>query len=199
MTESQDQPNPAPETPGPEDRIAALEAEVAQLKDQHLRALAEAENIRRRGQREKDDAVRFAASGLARDLLASADNLRRALDSVPATQVQEGLAKTLIDGVAATERELLGAFEKHNIKRIHPLDEKFDHNLHQAMFEVEHSGKPAGTVVQVLQPGYVLHERLLRPAMVGVAKGNPEAPAPDAETVAQKEQKDPYQRIDTKA
>jgi molecular chaperone GrpE len=197
MTDTQDQPSPAAET-GDEDRIAALEAEVAQLKDQHLRALAEAENIRRRGQREREDAVRFAASGLARDLMASADNLRRALDSVPVSQIQEGLVKTLIEGVAATERELLGAFEKHGIKKIHPLDEKFDHNLHQAMFELENTGKQAGTVVQVLQPGYVQHERLLRPAMVGVAKG-PVAEAPEAEDEAAKEQKEPYQRIDTKA
>lgn len=166
-----------PEAAGEDDpaaRIAALEAEVAALKDQHLRALAEVENVRRRSTKEREDAVRYAAAGVARDLLSVADNLRRAQESVPDAEGQSDVVKTLIEGVAATERELLASFERNAIKQVSPLDQKFDHNFHQAIFEVENTGKPAGTVVQVLQPGYVLHDRLLRPAMVGVAKGGAE-------------------------
>jgi molecular chaperone GrpE len=174
-------------------REAELQAEVAKLKDQLLRALAEQENIRRRAQREREDAVKYAAQKFAGDLLSAADNLRRALDSAPATAAQDELTRTLLAGVAATERELLGAFEKHGIRRIDPAGEKFDHNLHQAMFELENTGKPAGTIVQVLQPGYVLQDRLLRAAMVGVAKGN----APAAEPEKPGDKPDGYQRIDT--
>ena len=152
-------------------RIEALQAEVNQHKDAHLRALAETENLRRRMARERDDAVRYASSGFARDLVPVADNLRRALQSVPEAEAASDAMKNLVEGVAATERELLSVFEKHNIKRIDPLDQKFDHNFHQAMFEVENTGKPAGTIVQVLQAGYVQYDRLLRAAMVGVAKG----------------------------
>ncbi|HEX3882642.1 MAG TPA: nucleotide exchange factor GrpE [Stellaceae bacterium] len=155
----------------PEARIAALEAEVAEHKDRALRALAEAENVRRRTERERADALKFAISGFARDLLGAADNLRRALDSMPAEEAKDDKIRGLLEGVAATERELLAAFERNGLKRIDPKGEKFDHNLHQAIFEAENSGQPAGTVVEVLQPGYVLNDRLLRPAMVGVAKG----------------------------
>jgi molecular chaperone GrpE len=153
------------------DRIAELEDELAKTKDQLLRALAEQENIRRRAQRDKEDSVRYAAANFAKDLISTPDNLRRALDSVKAEELTDELGRTLLTGVAATERALLGTFERHGIRQIAPLGEKFDHNLHQALFEVENTGKPAGTVVQVLAPGYVLHDRLLRAAMVGVAKG----------------------------
>jgi molecular chaperone GrpE len=135
--------------------------------------MAEVENIRRRAQREREDAVKYAATNVARDLLSTADNLRRALSSVNEAQLADESTKSLLTGVAATERELLAAFEKNGIKRLDPKGERFDHNFHQAIFEVENTGKPAGTVVEVLQPGYVLHDRLLRPAMVGVAKGGP--------------------------
>jgi len=158
-------------------RIAELEDQVAQLRDQALRALAEAENVRRRTDREKEQTRLYAAGNLAKDLLNAVDNLRRALDAAPADR--EGLddtVKNLIVGVEMTEREVLTAFEKAGIKKIEPLGERFDPNLHQAMFEVENTGKPAGTVVQLLAPGYVIHDRLLRAAMVGVAKGGP-APA----------------------
>jgi molecular chaperone GrpE len=164
-------PEAAIEPDTPEARIAALEAEVADHKDRALRALAEAENVRRRTERERADALKFAISGFARDLLGAADNLRRALDSMPADEIKDDKVRSLLEGVAATERELLGAFERNGLKRIEPKGEKFDHNLHQAIFEAENSGQPAGTVVEVLQPGYVLNDRLLRPAMVGVAKG----------------------------
>jgi len=156
-------------------RIAELENEVAAQKDQHLRALAEVENVRRRGAKEREDAVRYAATGVARDLLSVADNLRRAIESVPDVEGQSEITKTLLEGVAATEKELLSAFERNGIKQVAALDQKFDHNLHQAIFEVETTGKPPGTIVQVLQAGYVLNDRLLRPAMVGVAKGGAEA------------------------
>ena len=162
----------------PEARIAALEAELAESKDRLLRALAEAENTRRRADRERADTQKFAVSGFARDLLGVADNLRRALDSLPPAEAKDDKTRGLLEGVAATERELLGAFERHGLRRIDPKGEKFDHNFHQAIFEAENSGQPAGTVVEVLQPGYVLHDRLLRPAMVGVAKGAPPSTSP---------------------
>lgn len=155
-----------------EDRVAALETEIGQLKDQLLRALAETENTRRRLQRERDDAHKYAVSGFARDMLSVADNLRRALDAIPAEAIREDEAlKALADGVKLTEDELRAAFKRHGIEKIDPQGEKFDHNFHQAMLQVENSGHPAGTVAQVLAPGYTLHGRLLRPAMVGVAKG----------------------------
>jgi molecular chaperone GrpE len=158
-----------------EDRLAATEAELAETKDRLLRALAETENVRRRMQRERDDAQKFGAGAFAKDLLSPVDNLRRALDAMPESELSDPRAKSLRDGVAATERELLAAFERHGLKRIDPKGELFDHNFHQAVFEAERPDVPAGTIVEVLQPGYVLHDRLLRPAMVGIAKGGARA------------------------
>ncbi|MSO76979.1 MAG: nucleotide exchange factor GrpE [Alphaproteobacteria bacterium] len=156
------------------ERLAALEQQVAELKDAHLRALAEGENIRRRGQRERDEAVRYGAAGLGRDLLPVADNLRRAIDALPLEARQgEGPLANLAAGVEMVERELLKAFETHRIQRIDPKGEKFDHGRHQALFEVDAAAVPPGHVAEVLQVGYVLHDRLLRPAMVGVAKTGP--------------------------
>lgn len=158
-----------------EEAVPESQAEIARLKDQLLRALAEVENTRRRGEREREDTARYAISGFARDILTVADNLRRALDNIPAeARADDELLNTLAQGVEATEREMLAAFERHGIRKIEPLNEKFDHNFHQAMFEVPNTGKPAGTVVEVMQPGYVLNGRLLRPALVGVAKGEPD-------------------------
>jgi molecular chaperone GrpE len=162
----------------PEGRVAVLEAELAEHKDRLLRALAEAENTRRRAQRERDDATRYAISGFAKELLSAADNLRRALDSLPEAEVGDERTRSLLAGVAATERELLSVFERHGIRRIDPMGERFDHNLHQAIFEVEHGDRPPGTIIEVLQPGYLLHDRLLRPAMVGVAKPPAKPAAP---------------------
>jgi molecular chaperone GrpE len=159
------------EPASPEERVAAVEAELADTRDRLLRALAETENVRRRFQRERDDAQKYAVSGFAKDLLSAADNLRRALDAMPEAEIPDQRTRSLLDGVAATERELLAAFERHGLVRIDPMGEPFDHNFHQAIFEAERPDLPAGTVVEVLQPGYVLHDRLLRPAMVGVAKG----------------------------
>lgn len=158
------------------DLAAELEkarAEAASLKDQLLRALAETENTRRRVQRDREDSAKFAAAPLAKEILPVADNLARALAAVPEEALAKDEAlKNLVDGIAATERQLQSALERHNIKRIDPEGEKFDSHQHQAMFEVPGSDKPGGTVVQVLQPGYILHDRLLRPALVGVAKSD---------------------------
>lgn len=156
------------------DRVAKLEAEVAGLKDQLLRQMAEVENTRRRAQRDREDASKFAVSSFAKELVTVADNLRRALDAVPAEgREKDEMLKGLAVGVEATERQLFAAFDRAGIKKIDPTGELFDPNFHQVMFEIEHTGKPAGTVVQVLQPGYTIHGRLLREAMVGVAKGGP--------------------------
>jgi len=164
---------PAVDTHEHGDPVAKLEADLAEFRDKHLRALAEIENVRRRGEKEKADALKYAATNFAKDILAVADNLRRAIDAVPDEAAEsDGAIKTLIEGVQLTERELLAIFERHGIKPIAADGEKFDHNLHQAMFEVPDTGKPAGTVVQVLQTGYTINDRLLRPAMVGVAKND---------------------------
>jgi molecular chaperone GrpE len=153
---------------GSVDEVAALRSELAALNDRLLRALAEQENIRRRLARESDDAVRHAASAVAFDLLPALDNLGRALNSVPADR--EG-ADPLLVGVAATEAALLDALKRHGIRRIEPAEgEAFDPHVHQAMMEVPDSGQPPGTVARLLQPGYVHHHRLLRPALVGVAR-----------------------------
>ena len=153
-------------------RIAELEAEAQALRDERLRALAEVENMRRRGERERSEASRYGATGLARDLLGVADNLRRALES--------GAGEGLMEGVEMVERELGAAFARHHIARIEAEGERFDHNRHQAMFEVETADAEPGTVVQVVQEGYLLHDRLLRPAMVGVAKAPAAAEAEPA-------------------
>ncbi|HUA53101.1 MAG TPA: nucleotide exchange factor GrpE [Candidatus Sulfotelmatobacter sp.] len=168
MTASQDPGGPA--DGDATQRLEALEADNAQLRDQLLRALADTENLRRRGEREREDTSKYAVATLARDILSVADNLRRALDALPADQAPDDATRNLLTGIEATERELLGIFERRGIKRIEPMGERFDPNFHQAMFEVANTGQPPGTVVQVLQPGYVIFDRLLRPALVGVAK-----------------------------
>jgi molecular chaperone GrpE len=157
--------------------VAALETELAEAKDRLLRALAETENVRRRAQREREETAKYAVAGFAKELLAVADNLRRALDSLPEAEARDERTRSLLAGVEATERELLRVFERHGIRRIDPKRERFDHNFHEAVFEAERPGNSAGTIIEVLQPGYVLHDRLLRPAMVGVAK-DPESPEP---------------------
>ena len=153
-----------------EDDVPRLQAELDDTNDRLLRAVAETENLRRRAVREREDAGKYAISAFARDMLPVIDNLRRALDSLPDEQRQDETLAGLISGVEITERELLTAFERHGIRRLEPLGEKFDHNFHQAMFHIESSDKPDGTIVEVVQAGYVIADRLLRPAMVGVAK-----------------------------
>ena len=162
----------ARQTPDLSGRIAELEAEVRKLKDQALRAMAEAENTRRRAQREIEENNKYAVSNIAREVLPIADNLRRALDGISeeARKADERLDK-FATGVELTEREFLATLERHHIKRIDALGKPFDHNLHQAVMQVEAPDRAAGTVVQVLQSGFTIHDRLLRPAMVAVAKG----------------------------
>lgn len=166
---------PADAVPAPVDRVAELEAELARMKDHMLRAMAETDNIRKRGAKEREDASKFAVSGFARDMLDIADNFRRALESIPAEVRSDNnpLFKTLIEGLEATERVLLKTLEKHGIRKIEPLGEPFDPNFHEVMFEAPVPGKPAGVVIQLVDPGFVLHDRLLRPARVGIAKGDP--------------------------
>jgi molecular chaperone GrpE len=152
-------------------RVAELEAEAGKLKDQLLRALAELENTRRRAERDRQEAAKYAAVPLARDLLGVADNLRRALENAPeSAQGQEDALKQFLSGVEMTEKELQDAFAKHGIERLDPKGEKFDPHWHEAMFEVPTNDAEPGTVVQVVQSGYRLDERLLRPARVGVAR-----------------------------
>ncbi|WP_029029739.1 nucleotide exchange factor GrpE [Salinarimonas rosea] len=161
---------------GPESRVAELEAERDALKDKLLRALADVENIRRRAEREVADARIYAKTNFARDMLSVADNVRRALESLgDAREGLEGPAKTLVEGIELTERDLLHTLERHGVKKLDPVGDKFDPNLHQAMFEIPDESVPSGTVVQVVQTGYVIGERCLRPAMVGVSKGGPKA------------------------
>lgn len=149
----------------------ALQEEVSSLKDKLLRAVADLENDRKRFEREKEDALKFSITGFARDLLAVQDNLARALENVDEKELDGSpLLKTIHEGVSMTESELSKAFSKHGIEVINPQGEKFDHNWHQAMFEVTETEEEEGTVVNVMQVGYKLHDRLLRPAMVGVAK-----------------------------
>ncbi len=184
----------------PAEQVAVLETEVADLKDKLLRALAEAENVRRRTEREKLDAFKYAITGFARELLTVADNLRRALESVPEEGRKENeVMENLILGVEMTEREMLNAFERAGIELIEAKGKRFDHNLHQAMFEVEDKSVPAGTVVQEMETGYMLNGRLLRPAKVGVSKGGPKAKseaaaAPEAAETPAKGQAAAYEK-----
>jgi molecular chaperone GrpE len=158
----------------PAQESAALAKEVTDLRDKLLRTLAEMENLRRRTEREVADSRTYAITGFARDLVGVADNIRRALDAAADSGVVlEGPAKALVDGVELTERELLKVLDKNGVKKFDPQGQKFDPNLHQAMFEVPDARVPSGSVVQVIQPGYMIGDRVLRPAMVGVSKGGP--------------------------
>lgn len=167
----------------PAARIAELEAEVAKLKNDVLYAKADTENTRRRLEQQAEDRGKYAVTNIAKDVLSVADNLRRALDSVPpaAREADESLA-ALVTGVEMTERELLNAFERYGIKPVVAQGERFDPNFHQAMMEIEDASQIEGTVVMVMQAGYTLHDRLLRPAMVGVAKGGPKAGGGNVDT-----------------
>lgn len=186
QTTEQGAETPAPENPAPVDtvspevRIAELEAELAKLKSEVLYARADTENVRRRLEQQAEDRGKFAVSNFAKDVLSVADNLRRALDAVPPT-AREGndIANTLTVGVELTEREMLATMERYGIRLIQAMGERFDPNLHQAMMEMEDANHPEGTVVMVMQQGYQLHERLLRPALVAVSKGGQKVPPGD--------------------
>lgn len=163
--------------------LDALRAENTDLKDRLLRAAAEMENLRRRTERDKADTSKYAISSFARDVLSIGDNLRRAIEHVSAEAAEKDPAlKTFLEGVEMTERELLNVMERHGIQRIDPKGERFDPNQHQAMYEVEDKDVAEGTVVDVLQPGYVINDRMLRPALVGVSRGGAKAPKPQPKT-----------------
>ena len=164
----QDSGAAADPAPGPDPVAVATE-----LRDRLLRSLADMENLRKRTDREVADARLYGVASFARDMLGVADNMRRALDAVaPELRASaETGVKALIEGVELTERELLKALEKNGVRQFTPQGEKFDPNLHQAMFEVPDASVPAGSVVQVVQPGYMIGERILRPALVGISKG----------------------------
>ena len=162
-----------------EGSVEALKREAAESRDKMLRTLAEMENLRKRTSREVTDARTYGITGFARDVLEIADNLQRALDAVPAeakATADPGL-KGLIEGVELTERALLNALEKNGVTKFDPTGERFDPNFQQAMYEVPDPSVPAGTVVQVVQAGYMIGERVLRPALVGVSKGGAKASA----------------------
>lgn len=169
------------ETVADTDPVAALEAEVAELKDRLLRQAAEVENTRRRAKKDVEDASNYAIAKFAREILEVGDNLRRALEAAGDTSDADPAMKTLVDGVEMTEKVLLKALEKNGIEKLEPLGEKLDPNKHQAVFEMPHPEYPDGHVAQVMQAGYVLKDRLLRPAMVGVTKnpGDQDAPKDD--------------------
>ena len=154
-----------------EDTVENQKNEIQELKDQLLRSLADSENLRKRTTKEIADAKRYSHISFVRDLVSSVDNLQRALKAVPddKSELSEPV-KNLIIGLEIVEKEIINTFEKHNLKEISPLHEKFDYNLHQAMFEVPTTDKDPGYVVEVSQKGYLLHDRLVRPAMVGISK-----------------------------
>lgn len=175
----------APETETPETETAteqkdgqdaeaapSVEDRLAETNDQLLRALAELENTRRRADRDRAEALKYGAASFARDMLGVADNLQRALNAV-AELDQDTLpdaAKSLLEGVAATERDLIASMGRHKVSPVSPMGEKFDANIHEAMFEAPGTGQPAGTIIEVIETGYMMDERLLRPAKVGIAK-----------------------------
>jgi len=164
-----------PAEPDPFQVLLALQKENAELKDKTLRAVAEAENTRRRAIKEKEDAQRYGAQRFGSDMVQVSDNLRRAIAALKPEdrEASPETVKALIDGVEATERQLLAAFERHGIKEITPqVGDRFDAHMHEAMFEVPNTGQPAGTVVHVVEAGYMIGDRLLRAARVGVAKGD---------------------------
>ena len=164
--------------------LEALKAEVESLKDQRLRALAEAENIRRRAEREKAEASQYAVTKFARDMVGIADNFARALAAVPRTvrEAADPQVKAVLDGVEATDRQLMQTLERYGVKAVATADGKFDPNLHQAIAEVPGGGKPPGAIVDVVQTGFMIGDRLLRPAMVTVAKKDVPAQAASVDT-----------------
>ena len=171
-----------------EERIEELEAELADMRDKWARALAEGENVRRRAERDRKDAAAYGGTKLARDLLSVYDNLDRALKA--ADEETRAAAASFIEGVELTQRELVNAFAKHKIEKVTPAPgEKFDPNKHQAMFEAPIPGAPNGPIIEVMQAGFTIADRLLRPALVGVAKAPPE-PAPEPEAAPEETSED---------
>jgi molecular chaperone GrpE len=165
--------------------LDSLLAENAEMRDRLLRTLADMENLRRRTEREKADTARYAITNFARDVLTVGDNLKRTMDHVPAdAAAQDPALKSFLEGVELTERELLNVLERHGVTRIEPLGQRFDPNCHQAMYEVPDPSVPEGTVVDVMQSGYAIGDRCLRPALVAVAKGGAKQPKPQSDGAA---------------
>jgi molecular chaperone GrpE len=164
--------------------LEALKAEVQSLKDQRLRALAEVENIRRRSEKEKAEASQYAVTRFARDMLSIADNFARALAAVPQTvrDAADPQVRAVLDGVEATDRQLIQTLERYGVKVVDTSEGKFDPNLHQAIAEVAGNGKAPGSIVDVVQAGFMIGDRLLRPAMVTVAKKDTSAQAAGVDT-----------------
>ncbi len=157
----------------PEDIIASLQQDLLEARDRTMRALADAENTRKRAQKDREDTGKYAVANFARDLLDFGDNFKRALESMP-----DSTPASVTEGLNAMETELLATFERHGIKKIEPLDEPFDANFHEVMFETPTPGKAPGTIIQVIEAGYVLNDRLLRAAKVGLAKAGPAQEGP---------------------
>jgi molecular chaperone GrpE len=184
MTEPQtkspnEEPDNAPENTCSAGAVDSAQTEIAKLKDQLLRALADAENTRRRAQKEREDTAKYAVANFAKDMLAVADNFGRALESIPKDIGKNEELKNLLIGIEATERQLSAVLGRFGIRKLEPLGQPFDPNFHRVMMEIDDPEKAPGTVVQVLQPGYVIHDRLLREALVAVAKGAPAGPKVD--------------------
>ena len=156
---------PAPQEPTPEEQLATM-------KDQLLRTLAELENTRRRAERDRGEALKYGAMNFARDMLSVADNMQRALSAAGNMGEQDlpDAVKAMLEGVAATERDLQASLQRHKVMPINPMGEKFDPNLHEAMFEAPGTGQPVGSIIEVIETGYMMSERLLRPAKVGIAE-----------------------------
>ena len=171
----------------------SLEKEIETLKEEKIRLLAEMENLRKRFEREKIETIKFGSINLARDILSPGDNLERALDALPEDENYSESIKNLIDGLKMVLKEYKSTLEKHGVKKIETLNQKFDHNFHQAMMEVENNDVEEGTVVQEVQSGYTMHDRLLRAAMVGVSKkpvAETEEPKENEEDKPENESKD---------
>ena len=154
----------------PEDLIEKLNEEITSLKDQRLRAIAELENFRKRAEKDQSDALKYGISNFAKEIINIRDNIERAQSSISDEAKNNEAIKSVIEGIDLIAQSVVSTFEKIGIKKIESLNEKFDHNLHQAMMEIENEELEPGTIVQELIPGYTLHDRLLRPAMVGVSK-----------------------------
>ena len=153
-----------------ENKLKEITAELEGLRDEKLRLLAEMENLRKRSAKDKNDWIKYGSINLARDILSPSDNLTRALEAIPLKEKRSESINNLIDGLKMVQKEFMMILQKHGVKKIEALNNKFDHNLHQAMLEVESDKHDAGTVVQEIQSGFTMHERLLRPSMVGVSK-----------------------------
>ena len=163
-------PKEKEEEVSPEDLIEKLNEEISGLKDQRLRAIAELENFRKRAEKDQSDALKYGISNFAKEIINIRDNIERAQSSISEEAKNNEAIKSVIEGIDLIAQSVVSTFEKIGIKKIESLNEKFDHNLHQAMMEIENDDLEPGTIVQELIPGYTLHDRLLRPAMVGVSK-----------------------------